>query len=88
MIEALKHTGADEMIAATTHIEVTKANKGAEVFGLADGMLVRVIKETPKFFFCEPRNASRNGHTQMKVSKTTRRLCLWSNKNTSPVFNV
>lgn len=68
---------------ATTHIEVTKANKGAEVFGLGDGHLLKVEKETDCFFFVR----SHTGH-QIKVSKQTKRACHWRNATTSPVFNI
>ena len=68
---------------ATTHIEVTTANRGAEVFGLQDGHLLKVERETPKFFFVR----SHTGKA-IKVSKTTKRACHWKNQATSPIFNV
>ena len=68
---------------ATTHIEVTKANRGANVFGLADGHLLKVEKETPCFFFVRSHTGK-----QIKVSKHTKRACHWGNVATSPVFNV
>lgn len=68
---------------ATTHIEVVAANKGAEIFGLQDGHLIKVEKETENFFFC----VSHSGK-QIKVSKQTKRACSWRDQKTSPVFNV
>lgn len=66
-----------------THIEVTKANKGAEIFGLQDGHLLKVLKETTCFIFA----VSHSGK-EIKISKKTKRCCYWSSKSTSPVFNV
>jgi len=73
------------MQAPITHIEVISANRGAEVYGLSDGMLVKVIKETPKFFFLK---APKDGHAELKVSKKTNRCCHWANQNSSPLFNI
>ena len=66
-----------------THIEVTKANRGAEVFGLEDGQLLTVLRETPCFFFVKT-FAGR----EIKVSKQTKRLCHWASVSNSPIFNI
>ena len=66
-----------------THIEVTAANRGAEVFGLNDGDLLSVTKATPAFVFATARNGK-----EIKISKKTGRACHWGNQSTSPVFNV
>lgn len=66
-----------------THIEVTAANRGAEVFGLTDGDLLKVLKVTPSFIFA----AARNGK-EIKISKRTHRACHWAAQSNSPVFNV
>ena len=68
--------------APTTHIEVTAAN-GAAHLGLESGHLLQVKKETNCFFFVK----SHTGR-ELKVSKHTKRLCYWSNANTSPTFNI
>jgi hypothetical protein len=65
-----------------THIEVTQAKDGKR-FGIEDGHLLRVNKETKCFFFV----TSHSGQS-LKISKQTKRLCYWSQTNTSPVFNV
>lgn len=66
-----------------THIEVTAANRGTEVFGIQDGQLLTVLRETPCFFFVKSFAGK-----ELKVSKQTKRLCHWGNANTSPVFNI
>lgn len=66
-----------------THIEVTEANRGAEVFGLNDGDLLSVTKVTPNFIFANARNGK-----EIKISKKTHRACHWANQASSPVFNV
>lgn len=68
---------------ATTHIEVQAANKGAEVFGIEDGQLLKVSKETKDFFFAKSFSGK-----EIKVSKKTKRACQWSNTSTAPVFNI
>jgi len=68
--------------AQATHIEVTQA-KGGKNFGIEDGSLLTVLKETKCFFFVK----SHAGKT-FKVSKQTKRLCNWGNVNSSPVFNI
>lgn len=70
-------------ITHTSHIEVIAANKGREVFGIEDGQCLKVVKETPAFFFV----VSFTGK-EIKVSKSTGLAGHWSNKATSPVFNV
>ncbi len=66
-----------------THIEVKLANSAAEVYGLFDGQILKVIKETPAFFFA----ATPDG-TELKVSKKTKRCWYWSPLKISPVFNI
>ena len=66
-----------------THIEVTQANKGATIWNLFDGQMLKVSKETEKFFFLEAWNGK-----EIKVSKQTKKCCHWKNKLTSPVFNI
>jgi hypothetical protein len=66
----------------TTHIEVT-TTKGATHLGLFDGALLKVINETPCFFFVKNHEGR-----ELKISKQTKRLCHWGNANTSPVFNI
>lgn len=66
-----------------THVEVSKANKGANVWNLFDGQMLKVLKETPKFVFVESWEGK-----QIKISKHTKQCCYWSQKNTSPIFNI
>lgn len=67
----------------TTHIEVTEAKHGQVIWGLQDGHLLTVEKETPCFFFVR----SHAGH-KIKVSKKTMRPCYWKQSSTAPVFNI
>lgn len=66
-----------------THIEVVKANNGANVFGMFDGQMLKIAKETEKFIFAEAWNGK-----EIKVSKQTKLCCHWKNKSTSPLFNI
>lgn len=66
-----------------THIEVSYAKDGSRVFGLQDGQLLQVERETDCFFYVK----SFSGQT-IKVSKKTRRACNWKGAATSPVFNI
>jgi len=66
-----------------THIEVIAANKGAEVFGLKDGQLLKVHHVTNCFIFAR----SFSGQ-EIKISKQTKRACHWVSQSNSPVFNV
>jgi hypothetical protein len=68
--------------APVTHIEVIQA-KGGKNFGMEDGSLLTVLKETQCFFFIK----SHSGKT-FKVSKHTKRLCNWGNVSSSPIFNI
>lgn len=71
---------------AATHIEVIKANEGANVYGIVDGDLLEVLKETPNFLFVKARDGG--SRKEIKVSKQTKRACRWSNQRTSPTFNI
>ena len=66
-----------------THIEVTTANKGQEVWGLFDGQLLNVEHTSKCFIFAFAPNKQ-----IIKISKKTKRCCHWRTQSTSPVFNI
>jgi hypothetical protein len=65
-----------------THLEVIVAKEGS-MYGIEDGNLLRVEKETPCFFFV----CTHNGKV-FKVSKKTKRIANWKRISTSPIFNI
>lgn len=72
-----------QSISHRSHVEVIEANKGKEVFGIENGQLLTVTKETDKFVYL----VSFTGK-EIKVSKQTRKACHWRNSSTSPTFNI
>jgi hypothetical protein len=85
---AIEQPNTEDKTMATTHVEVTKANGGAAVYGIADGDLLDVVSESPNFFIVKARNNRPNTSNTIKISKHTKRACRWSNPRTSPAFNV
>jgi hypothetical protein len=80
--------GETKMQAPTTHIEVLEARFGKEFYGIADGMQLEVINETPKFFFVKIFSGHRAGQ-EIKISKLTKRSCHWGHGiSKSPIFNI
>jgi hypothetical protein len=66
-----------------THLEVVKAN-GGKSFGIEDGQLLKVIHETPKFFFVETFGTKE----KIKVSKLRKIACHFGTAKTAPLFNI
>lgn len=64
-------------------LNITQANKGAEIYGFKTGETLFTDKETNCFYFAVTPNGK-----EIKVSKKTMRACHWGNSSTSPVFSL